>query len=154
MAFGWRVASFKKQPPTHTHTSTQTQAPLPLCTLSLVGTPALTLQQGQTDCTSQSQQHLSEQSISEEKKWKTEEKVMRKTAKRVRNRWRDRERGEEVEGGREMQTGKTVETLSFAWFGYPPPFPTSSSWSCCCCVFHPCWGPTCAPLPQPHIGSQ
>lgn len=47
---------------THKHT----QAPPPLHTLSLVGTPALAQQQGQTDCTSQSQQHLSEQSISEE----------------------------------------------------------------------------------------
>lgn len=36
----------------------------------------------------------------------------------------------------------------------PPPPPLSSAPSCCCCVFHPCWGPTRAPLPQPHIGSQ
>lgn len=100
---------FKNRPPcipsqTHTHT------------LGLIRTPALSQQQGQAGCTSQSQHHLSEQSISEEKQRTRGKKTQKEWRQRERERHGGKMRTERREGAR-----KPFEAISCRRSGHPLP---------------------------------
>lgn len=84
---------------------------------------------------------------------KNREKRDTKSEARDRETWRE---GKEWKKEREQESH--LKPSPFGGLGinhlYPSLSTSSLCSSCCCCVFHPCWGPTHAPLPQPHIGSQ
>ncbi len=143
---GQRVVSLNTEPHTHLHRHTHTH------TQGLVRSPATSQQQGQAGCASQSQHYPSEQSISEEKQ-KNRGKRGAGKVKAERETLR-----EDEEWKKERKQGSHLKPSPVGGLGIlhlSPSLSTSSlSSSCCFCVVHPCWGPTRAPLPQPHIGSQ
>lgn len=109
MTGGQRVVSFKKQTPTHTPSQTRSH------TLGLVRTPASSQQQGQAGCTSQSQHHTSEQSISEEKQRNRRKKGTTR-ARAERETWREDEEWKD-----KREPGKPFEAISCRRSGHPPP---------------------------------